>query len=184
MRMTMRKIVRALAGASLLALTLTFSTWVQAGPSDTPLPTFSDGSSSEHVYTAIGVIKNNSLETAFICTNLDTVPVHIGVEVFDKDGVLQNSINALNGQILNVAVGATRTIATSGLAVLTHDHLITGLPSLRNGSGRVVATSKTIACTAVVVDEVNEVVDPLICLLGGACPPPPALVQLPLIRVP
>ena len=180
----MRKIGRALAGVWVLALALTFGTWVQAGPSNTPLPTFSDSSPALHVYTAVGVIKNNNLETAFICTNLDTVPVHIGVEVFDKDGVLQNSINALNGQILNVAVGATRTIATSGLAVLTDDHLITGLPSLRNGSGRVVATSKTIACTAVVVDEVNEVVDPLICLLGGACPPPPTLVHLPLIRVP
>ena len=184
--MRMRKIGRALAAVSVLALALTFGTWVQAGPnpSDTPLPNFSDGSSALHVYTAVGVIKNNSLETAFICTNLDTVPVHIGVEVFDKDGVLGNSIALGNGQILNVAVGATRTIATSGLAVLTHDHLITGLLSLRNGSGRVVATSKTIACTAVVVDEVNEVVDPLLCLLGGACPPPPTLVHLPLIRVP
>ncbi len=182
----MRKIGRALAGALMLALALTFGTWAQAGPnpSDTPLPTFSDGSSSEHVYTAIGVIKNNSLETAFICTNLDTVPVHIGVEVFDKDGVLGNSIILGIGEILNVAVGATRTIATSGLAVFTHDHLITGLPSLRNGSGRVVATSKTISCTAVVVDELNVVVDPLVCLAGGACPPPPALLHLPLIRVP
>ena len=184
MKMKMRKIGRALAGISVLALILTYGIWAQAGPSDTPLPNFSDASPALLVYTAVGVIKNNNLETAFICTNLDTVAVHIGVEVFDKMGVLANSVNLGNGAILNVAVGATRTIATSGTALLTEDALITLLPQLRNGSGRVVATSKTIACTAVVVDEVNEVVDPLICLLGGACPPPPTLVHLPLIRVP
>ncbi len=180
MRMTMRKIGRALAGGSLLALTLTFGSWVQAGPSNTPLPTFSDASLALHVYTAIGVIKNNDLETVFICTNLDTVAVHIGVEVFDKEGVLANSVNAGNGAILNVAVGATRTFGTSGTVLLTDDSQITGLPNLRNGSGRVVATSKTISCSALLVDEVHAIVDPLLC---PTCPPP-ALAHLPLIRVP
>ncbi len=180
MRMTMRKIGRALAWISLLALTLTFGTWVQAGPSNTPLPTFSDSSPALHVYTAVGVVKNNSLETAFICSNLDTVAVHIGVEVFDKDGVLANSVNAGTGAILNVAVGATRTITTSGTLVLTDDHRITALPNLRNGSGRVVATSKTISCSAMLVDEVHAIVDPVIC---PTCQPP-ALAHLPLIRVP
>ncbi len=184
MTLTMRKIGRALAWISLLAPTLTFGTWVQAGPSNTPLPTFSDGSPALHVYTAVGVIKNNNLETVFICTNLDTVAVHLGVEVFDKEGVLANSVNAGNGAILNVAAGATRTITTSGTALLTDDYQITLLPNLRNGSGRVLATSKTISCSALLVDEVNEVVDPLICLAGGPCPPPPTMVHLPLIRVP
>ncbi len=180
MRMTMRKIGRALAWISLLAPTLTFGTWVQAGPSNTPLPTFSDASSALHVYTAVGVIKNNSLETVFICSNLDTVAVHIGVEVFDKEGVLANSVNAGNGAILNVAVGATRTITTSGTVVVTDDLRITGLPNLRNGSGRVVATSKTISGSAMLVDEVHAIVDPTIC---PTCQPP-ALAHLPLIRVP
>ncbi len=180
MRMTMRKIGRALAWISLLAPTLTFGTWVQAGPSNTPLPTFSDASPALHVYTAVGVIKNNDLETAFICTNLDTVAVHLGVEVFDKEGVLANSVNAGNGAILNVAVGATRTISTSGTVVLTDDHRITGLPQLRNGSGRVVATSKMISCSALLVDEVHGIVSPFLC---PTCPPP-AVAHLPLIRVP
>ena len=180
MRLTMRKIGRALAWISLLALTLTFGTWVQAGPSNTPLPTFSDASPALHVYTAVGVIKNNDLETVFICTNLDTVAVHLGVEVFDKEGVLANSVNAGNGAILNVAVGATRTITTSGTVLLTDDHQITLLPQLRNGSGRVVATSKTISCSALLVDEVHGIVSPLLC---PTCPPP-AVAHLPLIRVP
>ncbi len=176
----MRKIGRALAWISLLAPTLTFGTWVQAGPSNTPLPTFSDASSALHVYTAVGVIKNNNLETFFICTNLDTVAVHIGVEVFDKEGVLANSVNAGNGAILNVAAGATRTITTSGTVLLADDHQIALLPQLRNGSGRVVATSKTISCSALLVDEIHAIVDPVLC---QTCQPP-ALAHLPLIRVP
>ncbi len=183
MRMTMRKIGRALAGVLVLALTLTFGSWVQAGPTNTPLPTFSDASPALHVYTAVGVIKNNDLETVFICTNLDTVTVHLGVEVFDKDGVLANSVNAGNGAILNVPVGATRTIATSGTALLTEDALITLLPNLRNGSGRVVATSKTISCSALLLDEVHAIVDPLLCPTCATLPPP-AVAHLPLIRVP
>ncbi len=176
----MRKVGTTLAGASLLVLALTFGTWVQAGPSNTPLPTFSDTSPARHVYTAVGVIKNNDLETVFICTNLDTVAVHLGVEVFDKEGVLANSVNAGNGAILNVPVGATRTIGTSGTVVLSDDHQIALLPNLRNGSGRVLATSKTISCSALLVDEVHGIVDPLLCQFCS----PPALAHLPLIRVP
>ncbi len=174
------RVRRVLAGISVLALALSYGMGAQAGPADSPLPTFSDGKAALHLYTAVGVIKKNDLETVFICTNLDTVAVNIGVEVFDRDGVLRNSIAAGNGEVLNVVPGATRTIVTSGTVLLTDDKRITGLPGLRNGSGRVVATSKSISCTAMLVDEVHAIVDPLLC---PTCPPP-AVVHLPLIRVP
>ena len=89
----MRKVGTALAGASLLVLALTFGTWVQAGPSYTLLPTFSDASAALH-------------------------------------------------------------------------------------AGRVVATSKTISCSALLVDEVHGIVDPLICQFCL----PPAIAHLPQIR--
>ena len=180
MRMTTRDVARA----SFLGLALTYAGFVHAGPTDTPLPTFAGGGSAVHVYTAVGVIKNNSLETAFFCTNVDTVAINIGVEVFDKAGVLANSINAGEGAILNVAVGQTVTIATSGTALLTDDAQIPGLPALRNGSGRVVATTKNVSCTAMVVDELHEIHDPLDPLDPQALDPPPTAVHLPLIRVP
>ncbi len=178
----MMSIGRVLAGISVLALVLSYGVGAQAGPTDSPLPTFSDGKPALHVYTAVGVIKNNNLETVFICTNVDTVAVNIGVEVFDKDGVLANSIALGNGEVLNVPVGATRTIATSGTVLLTDDHQITLLPNLRNGSGRVVATSKSISCTAMLVDELRAIVDPQICRTCELVAPP-AIVHLPLIRV-
>ena len=182
----MSRISRTLTGLSLLALVLAYGTWAHAGPRDTPLPTFSDAKAALHVYTAVGVIKNNDMETAFICTNLDTVVVNIGVEVFNKGGFLANNpatgtgIANGNGEVLNFAVGGTVTIVTSGSALLTDDEQITLLPNLRNGSGRVVATSKDIACTAMLLDELHGIVDPLVC---PSCPPP-AVVHLPLVRVP
>jgi hypothetical protein len=172
--------MRILTGMLLLAMALTHASWAQAGPTDTSLPTFSDGKQAVHVYTAVGVIKNNDIETVFICTNLDTSPVNIGVEVFTNTGAPTNAIASGNGALLNAGVGATVTVGTSGTAVLTENTTITALPNLRNGSGRVVATSKNIACTAMLVDELHEIVDPLI----NPNIPPPTVVNLPLIRVP
>src|SRR5437879_2723249 len=65
-----------------------------AGPGDTPLPTFADGTPAQAVYTAFGLIKNNNLETDFVCTNLDAAPVDIGIQVFDETGALRNNVAA------------------------------------------------------------------------------------------
>jgi hypothetical protein len=113
-----------------------------AGPTDTPLPIFSDSRAAVSVYIAAGVIKNNNLETDVICTNLDTVAVDIGLEVFDETGALRNSVAAGSGAFLNVGVGKTVTVGTAGTAELHEDQALTlnaagsGVNVLRNGSGR------------------------------------------------
>jgi cysteine-rich repeat protein len=151
--------------AAVLCTLLGSSSLTLGGMLDTPLPTFSDGKAAERVGLIPAVVKNNEVETDVICTNLDTVAVNVGLEVFDKSGVLANQI-ALpptgNGEILNVPVGATVTIGTGGTPLLTENLVISGLPDLRNGSGRVVATTKNIACIAMLVDRLHEIVDPLI----------------------
>src|SRR5213594_3166385 len=155
----------------LLAGVLTSISPAYAGPTDTPLPTFSDGKPAVAVYTAVGVIKNNNLETDFVCTNLDAVAVDIGLEVFDETGALRNSVAAGSGAFLNVGVGKTVTVATAGTAELHEDQTLAlntagnGLPNLRNGSGRVVATSKNIACTAGVADKLHTIQDPAVSSL-------------------
>ncbi len=78
-----------------------------------------------------------------------------------------------------MAVGRTVTIVTSWTALLTDDEKISVGQNLRNGSGRVVATSKNISCTALLLDEVHAIVDP-----NTSLEPPPTVVNLPLIRVP
>ena len=156
-----------------------------AGPTDTPLPTFSDGRPAVSVYIAPGVIKNNGLETDFVCTNLDSVAVDIGLEVFDETGALRNSIAAGSGAFLNVGVGKTVTVATAGTAVLHEDQTLalntagSGVNNLRNGSGRVVGTSKNIACTAVLADKLHTIQDPAVSSL-----PPPSLAEIQLIKLP
>src|SRR5438132_14055952 len=156
-----------------------------AGPTDTPLPTFSDGKPAVAVYTAVGVIKGSHLETDFVCTNLDPVAVDIGLEVFDETGALRNSVVAGSGAFLNVGVGKTVTVGTAGTAVLHEDQTLalntagSGVGLLRNGSGRVVATSKSIACNAIVADKLHTVQDPAVSSL-----PPPSLAQLQLIKLP
>ena len=172
-------------GLGFLLWTLGQAGPVAAGPTDTPLPTFSDSRHAVSVYIAAGVIKNNNLETDVVCTNVDTVAVDIGLEVFDETGALRNSIAAGSGASLNVGVGKTVTVGTAGTAELHEDQVITlngagnATTVLRNGSGRVVATSRNIICTAVVVDKLHTVQDPAVSSL-----PPPSLAQLQLIKLP
>jgi len=179
---------RNVTGAILALLVGALARPSHAGPADTPLPTFSDGKPAVKVYTAVGVIKNNNLETDFFCTNLDSANHDIGVEVFDETGARRNAINvADNGAILTVGPGQTKTIGTSHTRQLHEDAVITldlgtgtGLDNLKNGSGRVVATSKNISCAAVLVDKLHQICDP-----NAACNnPPPTVVSLPLIPAP
>src|SRR5436309_15390399 len=92
-----------------LALSLAIALFSQpriahAGPTDTPLPTFSDGKPSMRVYHALGVIKANNLQTDVICTNLDSMAVDIGVEVFHETGARRNSVPSGAGAFLSVSV--------------------------------------------------------------------------------
>src|SRR3989475_9448913 len=113
-----------------------------AGPTDTPLPTFSDGKPAVAVYTAVGVIKGSNLETDFVCTNVDAVAVDIGLEVFDETGALRNSVTAGSGAILNVGSGKTVTVGTAAAPVLHEDQTLTlntagnGTTAPRSSTGR------------------------------------------------
>ena len=157
-----------------------------AGPADTPLPTFSDSKASLAVYYAFGVIKNNNLETDFVCTNLDAASQNIGVQVFDETGALRNAFGPnSNGEFLAVAPGATITVGTAGTAVLHEDQTLTlnGAGStanlLRNGSARIVGTSKNVTCSAMLVDKFHSIVDPTVSSL-----PPPTMTTIPLTKIP
>src|SRR5438093_9418717 len=175
-----------------------------AGPGDTPLPTFADGKPAQAVYLALGVIKNNNLETDVVCTSLDGSPLDIGFQVFDETGALRNnvaapgtlcnggtrsglactvdnSLDAVNGcpgatcpaccvlgsgAILAVGPGRTVTIGTAGTAQLHEDETMvmntagSGIPNLRNGSGRVVAPAPHVSRTALPRDNLHTACDP------------------------
>ena len=161
------------------------ATLAVAGPADTPLPTFSDAKPAVAVYYAFGVIKNNNLETDFVCTNIDAASQNIGLQVFDETGALRNALGASNGEFLSVAPGATITVGTSGTAVLHEDQTLTlnvagsGANLLRNGSARIVGTSKNMSCSAMLVDKLHSIVDPAVSSL-----PPPTMTNVPLTKLP
>jgi len=171
---------------SLLAGVLASISPAYAGPTDTPLPTFSDGKPAVAVYTAVGVIKGSNLETDFVCTNVDAVAVDIGLEVFDETGALRNSVHAGGGGSEEGRAGKAVTVGTAATVVFHEDQTLTlntagnGTAALSNGSGRVVGTSKNVLCTALLADKVHAIADPATC---STCPPPP-FTAIPLIKVP
>ena len=73
-------------------LLLGLSRAAAAGPANSPLPTFADGAPAQAVYAALGVIRNNNLETDVACTSFEATPVDIGFEVFDETGALRNNV--------------------------------------------------------------------------------------------
>ena len=91
-----------------------------------------------------------------------------------------------SGAILAVAPGRTVTIGTSGTAIVHEDATLAmntagnGLPNLRNGCGRVVATSPNVFCTAMLIDKFHTICNPAApCSL-----PPPTVVTIPLVPSP
>jgi hypothetical protein len=175
--MTTRRYCRirfAVAVVIAAAIALHCERTAHAGMLDTPIPTFSDGKPAELVGLVPAVVKNNGIETVFICTNLGNEAVNIGVEIFSADGTVENSVADNNGVVRDLAVGATATIATSGTATLSEDERISSLPQIRNGSGRIVATNSTIGCIAFLIDENHPIEDPLVSEV-----PPPTFLPSP-----
>ena len=146
-----------------------------------PLPQFSDGKQSVSIATVSGVLKRDELQTLFLCTSVDSAPVDIGVQIFDGTGVLINDINAGVGAELNVAPGATVTIATSTTAAYLETSVIPTQNKLQ-GLGRIVASSDQVRCNTVVVDDLTS--PPATAMVIGdavrpALGPLPSTVALP-----
>ncbi len=171
--------MRLVSAACTASIVFALSVPAYAGPTDTALPTFSDGKPALHVYTAVGVIKNNGFETVCVCSNLGGEIANIALEVFDKTGAPITSVGADEGVALSVAVGATTTFATGATAAVTEDVQLVGLPNIANGSARIVASIRDVSCTAWILDEVHSVADPSV-----TTSPPPAGFNLPLVYVP
>jgi hypothetical protein len=130
------------------------------GVVDSPLPVLQSGRPTLLLYTVPGVIKNNNLETVFICTSFDSSPMAIGVEVFAATG--GPPLNVVGMPTLDgaetVGPGETATIATGATLGFHEDEIIDSLlpASVRNGSARIVATGKKLGCTAFIADELND----------------------------
>ncbi len=175
----------ALCGASLL-LGRGAALAAGSGPLITPLSAFTDGQTGKIVWIVPGVVKKSHMSTDFLCTNLATVPIDIGVEAFDLDGTQLNKLDGSisitgstcpTGAVLAVPPGSTVTIGLTGTAQLHEDCKIE-VTAIAQGSARIVSTSSKIGCDAIALDDKHVVTDPALC---STCQPPP-LTSLKLIK--
>jgi hypothetical protein len=132
-----------------LALCL-IATPALAGIADSPLPVLVAGKKTIHVYSVPGVIDNGlGMGTFFACTSTDTAPMQVGIDVFGSFG--GGPCNDAVGTSVTVAPGATVTFGTRTtvwIGVVDVGHCL-------NGSARILATSRKLACTAYVADAAN-----------------------------
>ncbi len=179
---------RFLALAAVCAPLVTPAAW--AGIADTPLPTFSDGKPSVLVHTVTGVIGSAGLNTVFLCTSFDSVPVDVGVEIFDATGSLATNPPAGgtgSAEFLDLGPGQTVTFATNATVAFleTSSATIVGVNNLAKGSARVVASSPNVRCNVMLLDDLATPPTALANLgravrpSAGALPPTVALPVFP-----
>jgi hypothetical protein len=123
-----------------------------AGLIDSPVPPI-DGVKSFAVYSVVGVVSKEpgpNTATYFSCTSTAKSTIKFGVQVFHP----LNGASLVFGQA-EVAPGATATITTlpagpiSGAIVMGDGGGFSTYPT----SARIVATSKSVICTAYVIDQ-------------------------------
>ena len=108
------------------------------------------GKTTLHLYSVPGVLANGQgLDTFFSCTSTDTATMQVGVELFSFLGWSTNQ--RCRGDLPERRPGATVTFATGAAAGISINSNLAG----GNGSARILATSKKLACTAFVADNGN-----------------------------
>ncbi len=141
---------------AIAAIAIAAST-AHAGPGDSPVPSISASAATRVLYIVPGVIKNNGLESAFMCTNLDVAPVTFAVELFAPTGggALNNVSSGVGNGTFTIPAGGSATISTGSSVGLHEDLAITGVLNVKNGSARILGTSTQVLCTAVIVDKAS-----------------------------
>lgn len=149
---------RIISGGLVSAAIALAGTTALAGPGDSPVPSISAFASTRVLYTVPGVIKNNGIETAVICTSLDTVAATLAFEVFAPEG--GGPLNDVSAGVGNGTValpaGATETISTGTSVGLHEDATISALGNVKNGSARILSTSTRVLCTGLLVEKLGS----------------------------
>ena len=145
-------------------------------PSGARAEVFTDGATAFHLLTVPSAVKRNGLVTEIVCTNIGLGPVDIGVRFFDASGTALNDFGApppagstCNGATLGVPPFGSVSIANSATAQL-HEDCVVSMAAVLNGAAKIFASSKTINCTALLLDRDHAVEDPASGLPTGVSP--------------
>jgi hypothetical protein len=135
-----------------------------AGIGDKGLPLL-NGQKTKLLYTVVGVADAPSLATSFHCTSTERAggkTIQLGVEVFSESGTLMNDVTVGFGQV-SVPPGETYTLSTRLTAAFNDDNDIsTG--DVGQGSARIIATSKNVLCSVMLVDAINNAPNSMVML--------------------
>ena len=158
---------RLLAAICAIAVVLV-SLPTSAGIGDKDLPLL-NGQKTKLLYTVSGVTDTGVLATVFHCTSTERdggKTIELGIEVFDLFGNRANDVTAGEG-VTFMSPGHTRTLSTQATVAFGNETDInTG--TVAQGSARIIATSKNVLCSAMLVDAVNNA--------------PTSMVMLPVFR--
>ena len=91
---------------------------------------------------------NRQIATSVHCTNFGSTSIQATLEIFPQSG------GTLNSNTLTISSNETETWSTQFTAVYRETTLGTGI--LEQGSGRVLATSPQLICTAQVLDPLTD----------------------------
>lgn len=151
--MNLRNVLRS----SLTTAAVFTASFAHAGPADSPVPSISATAATRVLYIVPGVIKNNGLESAIMCTSLDSIAGRLAFEVFAPEGgaPLNNVATGVANGAIGIIPGETVTISTGTSVGLHEDLTITGMTNVKNGSARILGTSTRILCTGLVVDKLG-----------------------------
>ena len=155
-----------------LTVALLVPNWARAASiGDKDLPLLNGTEKAKLLYSVTGVTDSVAfdLATLFLCTSTEPTggnTLTLGVEVFNSGGGLENFV-ILGVGVVTIPPGQTRTIGTRPTAsfILAED---LGGPVVGQGSARILATSKRVLCTAMVVDIANS--------------PPTSMLPLPVFK--
>jgi len=137
--------IRLTALASLMGTVLSAS--AMAGVVDSPLPIL-DGKKSKHVYTIPGVVASTLLATAVTCTSLEKAKdARFTVQYFPAAGGDAENIIGVGTAL---GPGETKVVSTQGTTLSEGTFGLADSNAPR--SGRVVATSAKLSCTAAVLE--------------------------------
>jgi hypothetical protein len=123
----------------------------KAGIADSPLPNIGGATATLHMYSVPGVINGGGLGTYFLCTSTSTAAIRVGVELFAPGG--GSPLNDASTTAVTVPAGGTVTFGTTPGGINVDQNLSAGL--IRNGSARILSSSKLLICSAVLADTVN-----------------------------
>ena len=136
----------------ILTIAVAMTTPARAGIIDTPLPQL-NGQKAVHVFTVPGVTAVPTVGTVFMCASTEkTKDVTLGIEIFDFNGQQLNTVTTAL-----IPVGNTLTLVTNNTGnapdAFQPDVVIPLMQTANHGAARIVATSKNVVCTALLVGD-------------------------------